>query len=499
MPKHVLGIALDTDSITLVRLTGSIKSYEVTLATQYPLPQHDEPQAQEALRREALQALPALLRLHGDTILVALPAHNAVLRNLTFPFKDPRRIYQTLKFSLDEHMPFEPEEIVADFHPLPSGNTSEARLLVAGMPEEVIAQALALLQGVGLDPTVLDLDVFGLANAALLGCTTLPVRTVLVDVNAERALLTLLDHGTPVFARSLAYGLPEDAEALETYAGRLSKHLQHTFYACENALQQTYEPELVLVSGVHGEQADVLVKALQEADGIPAEVWRVTAASYKADQTHLATPDLGRYAVAFGMALRGLHRRACGLNLRRERFALHKDLEELRGRLVILGSLAVGVIGLGIGSLYLNTYYKAQRYAQLQEEVTRVFRTTLPEDRVVQPAAQLHEKVRGLEERLKAFGGMTGAQLSALQILHEISARTPPSITLNVDNLAITTGPTDLIGTTESYDDVVKLKNALEASPFFPTVQIMNTKTDVSNKIFFTLTINTSKTPRGTP
>ena len=38
MPKHVLGIALDTDSITLVRLTGSIKSYEVTLATQYRLP-----------------------------------------------------------------------------------------------------------------------------------------------------------------------------------------------------------------------------------------------------------------------------------------------------------------------------------------------------------------------------------------------------------------------------------------------------------------------------
>jgi Tfp pilus assembly PilM family ATPase len=499
MPKQVLGIALDTASITLVRLTGSMKSYDVTLATQHPLPQHDEPQEQAALQRQALHALLDPLRLHGDTMLVALPAHNAVLRNLTFPFKDPRRIYQTLKFSLDEHMPFEPEEVVADFHPLPSGNTPAARLLVAGMPEEVIAHALALLQDVGLEPAILDLDVFGLANAALLGCTTLPARTVLVDVNAERALLTLLDHGTPVFARSLAYGLPEDTEALETYAGRLSKHLQHTFYACEDALQQTYEPELVLVSGVHGEQAGVLVKALQEADGTPAEVWRVTAASYKADQTRLATPDLGRYAVAFGMALRGLHRRACGLNLRRERFALHKDLEELRGRLVILGILAVGVIGLGIGSLYLNTYYKAQRYAQLQEEVTRVFRATLPEDRMVQPAAQLHEKVRGLEERLKAFGGMTGAQLSALQILHEISARTPPSITLNVDNLAITTGPTDLIGTTESYDDVVKLKNALEASPFFPTVQIMNTKTDVSNKISFTLTINTSKTPRGTP
>ena len=497
MPKHVLGIALDTASITLVRLTGSMKSYDVTLATQHLLPQHDEPQEQAALQRQALHTLLDPLRLHGDTILVALPAHNAVLRNLTFPFKEPRRIYQILKNALDEHMPFEPEEVVADFYPLPSTNRSEARLLVAGMPEEVIATSLDLLQDIGLDPAVLDLDVFGLANAALLGCTALPARTVLVDVNAERTLLTLLDRATPVLVRSLAYRFPEEAEALESYAGRLSKHLQQTYYACEHVLQQPYEPDLLLVSGVRGDQASILAKELQEVDGIPAEVWRITAGAYKADQTRLPAPDLVRYAVAFGMALRGLHRRACGVNLRRERFALHKDLEELRGRFIVFGILAVGVIGLGITSLYLNTSYKAQRYAQLQDEITRVFRATLPEARMVQPTVQLREKIRELEERLKAFGGMTGAQLSGLQILHEISARTPPSITLNVDTLTITTGTTDLGGSTESYDDVVKLKSALEASPFFPIVKITNTKTDVGNKVSFKLTINTSKTPGG--
>ncbi len=420
MPKHVLGIALDTASITLVRLTGSMKSYDVTLATQHPLPQHDEPQEQAALQRQALHTLIDPLRLHGDTILVALPAHSAVLRNLTFPFKEPRRIYQILKNSLDEHIPFEPEEVVADFHPLPSESKSEAQLLAVGMPEEVITTALELLQEVGLEPTVLDLDVFGLANAALLGCTTLPAHTVLVDVNTERTLLTLLDRGTPVLARSLAYKFPEDAEALETYASRLSKHLQQTYYACEHVLQQPYEPDLLLVSGVRGDQASILAKELQEVDDIPAKVWRVTAGAYKADQTRLPAPDLARYAVAFGMALR-----------------------------------------------------------------------------MVQPIEQLRQKIRELEERLKAFGGMTGAQLSGLQILHEISARTPPSITLNVDNLAITTGTTDLSGATESYDDVVKLKNALEASPFFPIVKITNTKTDVGNKVSFKLTINTSKTPGG--
>lgn len=495
MPKQVVGIALDTTSITLVRLTGSMKSYDVTLAKHQALPQHDEPQEHRALQRQALHELLGPLRLQGDTILVALPAHKAVLRNLTFPFTDPRRIYQTLKFSLDEHMPFEPEEVIADFHPLPAGSTSGARLLVAGMPAEVVATALDLLQDVGLEPTVLDLDVFGLANAAILGYATLPARTVLVDANTERVLLTLLEQGTPVFARSLAYGLPAEVEALEAYTSRLSKHVQHTFYACETVLQQPYEPDLLLVSGMRGEQAAALANGLQEATEVPAEVWRVTTAAWRADQAYLPASEGGRYAVAFGMALRGLHRRACGINLRRERFALHKDLQELRGHLIALGMLAVAVLGLGIGSLYLNTYYKAQRYAMLQEEIARVFRTTVPDVRMVQPVEQLRGKIRELEDRLKAFGGMTGAQLSGLQILHEISARTPPSIMLNVDTLAITTGTTDLGGTTESYDDVVKLKNALEASPFFPTVKINNTKADVGNKIAFKLTIYTSKTP----
>jgi len=246
---------------------------------------------------------------------------------------------------------------------------------------------------------------------------------------------------------------------------------------------------------VPGEQARVLAKGLQEVTALPAEVWRVTAAAYKADQARLPASELVRYAVAFGTALRGLHRRACGVNLRRERFALHKDVQEIRGHLITLGILAVAVLGLGFGSLYLNTSYKAQRYAHLQEEISRVFRAALPDVRMVQPTGQLRDKIHELEERLKAFGGMSGAQLSGLQILHEISTRTPPSVTLNVDTLGITTGVTDLGGTTESYDDVVKLKTALEASPFFPTVKINNTKTDVGNKIAFTLTIYTSKTP----
>jgi hypothetical protein len=94
------------------------------------------------------------------------------------------------------------------------------------------------------------LDVFALANAALFGSASLPTNTLLIDLAAEQTLLTLLHRGTPIFARSIPYrALATD---VPTVANRLGKHVQHTLYACEHALQQSYQPDILLVAGAAG-------------------------------------------------------------------------------------------------------------------------------------------------------------------------------------------------------------------------------------------------------
>jgi Tfp pilus assembly protein PilN len=276
-------------------------------------------------------------------------------------------------------------------------------------------------------------------------------------------------------------------------AERLSKQLQHTLYACENALKQPYEPDVLLLSGASTTQLGVLAPTLEKDLSLPTRVWRITNERYKPAKDSFSDEDQARYAVAFGAAARGLQRQAVGVNLRRERFELHRDIQELRGRLIGLGIMLMLVAGLGICSLYLNNRFKAQRYEQLRAEIGRVFTETFPNARAVQPTAQMRDKIREFEERLRAFGGATGAQLSGLQILREVSARIPTSVTVNVDTLTITTDTIDLSGTTTSYEDVDKLKAALEASSVFPRVQINNTKADAENKVGFKLTITTAK------
>jgi Tfp pilus assembly PilM family ATPase/Tfp pilus assembly protein PilN len=498
MPKHALGIEFDPPHLTVVQLTGTAKAYSVTFAHHQALPHHGAPEEQAALQQQAVQELVTIHRLRPDVIVTTVPAQRVVLRNLEVPFKHARRIRPTLKFALEEHIPFEPDEVVMDFQMLALPGTEANRLLVAATPKEVMAEHLSLFQAGSVEPTIVDLDVFALANAALLGCDVLETNAVLIDVRPTRTLLTLLHRGTPVFARSLAHGGFTETP-LPLSLDRLSKQLQHTLYACENALKQSYEPEVLLLSGAPGASLGSLATAFEKEVSLPTRVWQVTNEGYQPGKVPFPPEEQAQYAVAFGAAARGLHRQAVGINLRREGFELHRDIQELRGRLIGLGVMLVLVAGMGIFSLYLNNHFKAQRYTQLRSEITRVFTETFPGARLSQNApgiatSQMRDKVKDFEKRLEAFGGATGAQLSGLRILREISARIPASVTVNVDNLTITTDTIDLSGTTASYDDVVKLKDALEASTVFPAVKINNTKSGTEGKIDFKLTITTAKT-----
>ena len=501
MPQQVLGIALEDNHVAMVRLTGHSKAYDVTLALRQPLPTHNDADEQARLQRETMRQLVEAYRLQGDTVLAALPAHHAILRNLALPFRDLRRIRQMITFALDEHMPFEPEDVVVDFRPLPVQQVpQQTQVLVAGMPKQEIAGCLALLNSAGLAPNVLDLDVFSLANAAVLGGNGMPGKTALMYVHPERTLLTLLQDGVPIFARSLVQGMPADNGDVPD-AQRLGKQLQHTLYACEHTVQLTYEPDLLLLFGADREQLGGLAAALHEATGTRTQVWQYEAPGYKPANGGGTSPDAGPagHAIALGVALRGLHRQVRGLNLRRGAFAPHSNLRELRGKLIALGALCVAVGALGLGNLYLQNHYKARRLAELQGGIAEVFSNVLPGTRMVQPVAQVHEQMRDLDKRLRAFGGLTGAQLSGLPILRELSARVPASLEVEVDNLTISGDVIELSASTASYDNVVKLQSAFAASSLLSDVTIHNTRQGSNNAVQFKLSLRTVNGLEGTP
>ena len=123
----------------------------------------------------------------------------------------------------------------------------------------------------------------------------------------------------------------------------------------------------------------------------------------------------------------------------------------------------------------------------------------LPGTRLVRPVAQIREKIGDLDRRLRAFGGLAGAQLSGLQILRELSARVPASLEVEVDDLTINGEVIELSASTASYDNVVKLQNAFAASPLLSDVTINNTRQGSNNRVQFKLSLRAVNGLEGTP
>src|SRR5439155_1238884 len=102
----------------------------------------------------------------------------------------------------------------------------------------------------------------------------------------------------------------------------------------------------------------------------------------------------------------------------------------------------------------------------------------LPGARLVAPRAQLEAAAAAATRRAARLGGETGP----LEVLRELSARVPPALRLDLDELAVERDSVLLHGRAESFDAVDALRRALSASPLLADVTAGETRTTVDGR-----------------
>ncbi|NNG07224.1 MAG: pilus assembly protein PilM, partial [Desulfobacteraceae bacterium] len=148
MPGKILGLDIGEDSVTAVQVLSGLKGYQVTACAQVIM-------EEDGGLEEALKGLLEQMDLKSDTYLTSIPAENASYRNLQMPFREPKKIRQTLPFEIETVVPFPSEDLVVDFTIVERADESE--VLGVSVQKAYIAEYLAQLQAYGIDPDVLDI------------------------------------------------------------------------------------------------------------------------------------------------------------------------------------------------------------------------------------------------------------------------------------------------------------------------------------------------------
>lgn len=403
---------------------------------------------------ELLRFLPELIggeRRLGDRLAAALPARDGFVRQLVFPFADPRKIAAALELELGAQLPVAVESCTSDFQQPVAEGEGSWRVTAAAVRTDVVRDFLAPLDAAGLILSILDMAPFAYAAG-------------LADQFADGLLLTVQE-------QAMTLALVQQG-SIHSY-----RLLPVTGELTEEARAQRVLREATTLQGAAG--CDGLPFCLLGQGVTPALIEHLGQGGAR-----LVTPQLavgGRPVDAEFLPALALARRAAetergrSFNFRRGIFAPKSEWVALKRGLIFAAVLLVlSSVTLGAAA-WINYSGKARRAEALHQEMVRLYRQTFPaETTIVDVPLQMRGKINELKKKNALYGADTSR--SALSVLREVSERTPQDLVVDIRDFSYTPDTVTFEGSTSSFDAVNRLAKALEQSPLFRTPQVADAK-----------------------
>ncbi len=496
MHGNITGIDIRGDYITAVQTRSGLKGCQILACIRIPV--------DDKGLGEALKSLAGSMDMRNDTCLVTIPENKVSFRNVHMPFRDARKIRQTLPFEMESMLPFPVEDLVIDF--MMPDSPSGGSVLAASVKREFISDYLGTLQSNGIDPEVLEVRGSPLASWVLNQAGT-PKHILVLEVGEKGNTLVLclnrrialIRSFTAVPALPTVSGLTDGevrerkdlrTEEMESCFRSLCIVVHNTVHAFISQTESAARPEKLFFTGEGAQDpgvADLLSRFL-DMPAEPIDVSRDKRVRMDGRMARDWSPALMNGALS--LSLRNA-RKEEGFNLRRDEFGPERRYLGLRKEIPKIAIFLFLILSFLAADMIIDYYTLEKEYSALNREITAIFRQTLPQvTRIIDPVQQLRVSV-GEMKRSSASSPGAGPDNSVLDLLQEISRRIPRSVNVGVHRMVLDPETVRISGRTDAFDEVDKIKNDLATSTVFSTVNITSANLDrTGKKVQFEITID---------
>jgi general secretion pathway protein L len=471
--KNVLGLDLGSHSLKAVEFQQTLRGLEAVQLRMLPRSDDDAPLG------DLVERFVQLHQLATEHVVSALPGDRISTRRLQFPFRERRRLAQAVPFEVEADLPFDLDQFLVDWEVV-GGDRAHAEVIAAVAPRHEVSSCLEMLRAAGCEPHTLEAE--GLVLGNLASAFELPGARLLADLGHRKSTFCLLLEGQAVAARTVPVGgraltealardrglSLEDAERAKCEEGvlgsgpiatasesaavldRLAREIVRTLGSLEAVVAShgaDRAPEITLLGGTA--QLDRIDQFLAERTGLPTSRLGLPAEGHGAGLVAGGPPLL--FGPATALALRGTARARTRMNFRRDEFAVRLDLGRFRRDFGWTGVLA---------------------------SVAHLYSEALPGASAPSGAlAALREAVRSANERAEFLGVYRG-NLSALDLLTEISKHVPADLDIVFEELSIDHQTIRMRVYARSFEAADRLGSELAKFAPFSQVRIGAIETD---------------------
>jgi general secretion pathway protein L len=478
LARRILGLDIGSHAAKAVELRQTLRGVEVVQLRHLPL---DAPTPAVA---SELRDLVQLYDLPGDTV-VSLAGDRISTRRLEFPFRDRRKVGPAVPFEVEGHVPFPLDEYVVDWE-IVGEQKSQTQVLATLAPRSEVALLIETLGQAGLSPRIVEAE--GLVLSNLSSVFDLSGVRLLVDVGHRKSTLCLCLEGrviatrtVPVAGAALTRAVARDRELGEIDAERVkieegvlgvrrnTASLEVLDRLAREILRTVGSLESLLPGGVTGLSSVQLLggtgrlhrldEFLSERMGVAVQ--RLASPAGPLGAALLAGGDPLLFAPALALALRGSSRATTRMNLRQGDLGPRIDYRQVGREMRLTLALGAAALLLAVTSLGVRMTLDARRAAGAEARANGLVAFVLPDaPRTGSPLAAMQEAVRRTERRADTLGVYRG-NLSALDILTEISRLVPANLDVVFEELSIERQVIQIKGHSPSFGSVDQLRAQL--------------------------------------
>ncbi len=484
MGKKTLGIDISDGWITGVLLAQQAKAISLVSCCQLPL--QDGEEVESIIRQLCQQA-----DWSEGICALGLPLSLLSVRNLSFPFSDVKNIAQTLPFELEEQLIAPVDSLVTDFS-LIDTTQSSSRIVAFALEKAFLERTLGALSGT-VDPEIITPAVAPIARQVAALHKYAGQDLLLLQADLSSVTLVLIGEGQPLLYRRISY--PEEMVLPTPFifeqdrvvvanmdAARKGIHLlcaaiqrSVDFFRLESAIK--CQPQRVVLTGPLAE-VEALHPLIADALEMPVESADLLTA------TGIGMPEQGkaqwrgcRFDTALALALLGFEKKR-GINFRKDSYAPKRSFLSSKKRLAT-ALAAVAALAICFLGYSWNDYRNLSgRDRALREQMTAIYKQAFP------AATKVRDPYMEMQAALKNVQGPASpaplfvVDKRVLGLLADVSARIPPSVSLQVSRLAIDRESILIKGTTNTFNAVDAIKNNLSASSRYKEVKIVSATAD---------------------
>lgn len=222
--KPLVAIDIGSHSIKLIQLKKTDKNYHLQHFGVMPLKHEsivDGTIMDAGAVIESIRNLVQMEKIKTKDVVTSVAGQSVIVKKIRIQQMTHKELTESITWEAEQHIPFEISDVNLDFQIVPPPSEDSAPhdnqmdvILVAARKSK-LDDHLGILNEAGLNPVIVDTDVFAIENEFEINGESDDEVTALVDLGASSMNINILQNGTTLFQHDIAMGGNRYNDALQ--------------------------------------------------------------------------------------------------------------------------------------------------------------------------------------------------------------------------------------------------------------------------------------------